>query len=108
MAGIPPWLLNRMGQDVSVEPYAGAGAYGPTYDPPATVRALVEHKRKLVRGKDGQEVVSETTIRMQLDVACPVDSRVTLSDGTKSTVLTAKPIDGGTLPVPSHLEVTLT
>jgi hypothetical protein len=49
---------------------------------------------------------------MRLAETCPVGSRVTLYAGTeierKATVLTAARHDGGGLPTPDHLEVTLT
>lgn len=106
MAGIPPILLRRMGQDVTIEPYQGSSGRGPTYGPAVTVRALVERKRKRTRGTDGTDVSVETIIRMPLDTICPVDSRITIA-GETATVAAAVPIDGGNLPVPSHLEVVL-
>lgn len=108
MAGIPPVLLARMGQDVVVEPYSGAGARGPLYGSAATIRALVEIKRRATRGKDGTTVYSEATLRMQLTENCPDLSRVTLPGGRVTTVLASSRVDGGSLPVPSHLEVLLT
>lgn len=104
---IPGWLLQRAGQDITVEPFEGEGPFGAEYGAEDTVRCLVEHKRKLVRNAEGAEVISETTLRMQLTETCPAGSRVTLPDGRQSTVLTSAPIDGGKLPVPSHLQVTL-
>lgn len=104
---IPGWLLRRAGQNVLVEPFIGEGPFGPEYGSEIVIRALVEHKRRLVRDAEGAEVISETTLRMQLTETCPAGSRVTLPDGRQSTVLTSAPIDGGTLPVPSHLQVTL-
>ena len=107
MATIPGWLLRQAGQDVQVEAYAGAGAHGRTYAARVTVRALVEAKRRLVRNAEGVEVVSETTLRMRLTETCPPESRVTLPDGRTTVVIMSAPIDGGSLPVPSHLEVAL-
>lgn len=108
MGGIPAWLLRAMGQDVTVEPFEGDGSFGPAYGPVVTVRALVEHGRRLVRDQTGTEVVSETTLRVPLGTVCPAGSRVTLPDGTRSTVITARRYDGGMLPVPSHLEAAVT
>ncbi|MUL39630.1 hypothetical protein FZ103_00280 [Streptomonospora sp. PA3] len=107
---IPGWMLRRMGWDITVEPYQGAGAYGPTYGAPVAVRALMDAGRRLVRGDDGSEVVSETTLRVRLAdaVSFPAHSRVTLPDGTTPTVITTSRHDGRGLPVPSHLEVALT
>lgn len=110
MGTIPGWMLRRMGWDIQVEPYQGAGPYGPVYAEPVTVRALMDSQRRLVRDADGAEVVSETTLRVRLDVAdrFPPGSRVTLPDGTTPTVITTARHDGRAMPVPSHLEVALT
>lgn len=99
-----------MGSGVTVEPYQGDGPYGPTYGDPVAVRAIVEGKRRLVRGDDGSEVTSETTLRVRIDHAdsFPAGSRVTLSDETQSSVITTSRHDGRTMPVPSHVEVNLT
>jgi len=106
--GIPEWLLDRLGQDVTVEPYQGAGPFGPVYGPPRTVRALVDNRRRRVLSSDGTEVLAETTLRMRLGETCPVGSRVTLPDGRRVQVLTSAEHDGRSLPVPSHREVTTT
>lgn len=107
MGGIPAWLLAKAGQDITVEPHVGSSARGQLYGPSVPVRALVENKRRMVRAKDGTMVTSEATVRMQLTEDCPVDSKVTLPDGRIATVLASNSIDGGSLPVPSHLEVAL-
>lgn len=108
MASIPAWLLTRAGQTVTVEPYQGTGAYGDIYGPAVQVRAIVDAGRRLVRDADGREVTSETTLYAPLSTVAPAGSRITLANGTTSTVIAAKPRDGGSLPVPSHLEVVLT
>ncbi|MEU4332332.1 hypothetical protein [Nonomuraea dietziae] len=107
MRMIPSWLLRKAGKDVLVEPAEGEGPFGPEYGDQAIVRALVEAKRRLVRDAEGAEVISETTLRMQLTETCPAGSRVTLPDGTVTYAITSAPIDGGALPVPSHLQVSL-
>lgn len=104
---LPGWLLRQAGQDITVEAYAGAGPHGPTYAAAQTVRAIVERKRRLVRNSEGAEVISETTVRMQLGTTCPPESRVTLADGTQSFVVTSGTHDGRALPVPSHMELAL-
>lgn len=104
MAAIPMMLLRH---EVTVEPLTGEGPYGPTYGPPVTVRCFRDDKRRLVRGADGSELVAETTLYMWLSETCPAGSRVTLDDGRVSTVITSARRDGGGLPTPDHLEVTL-
>jgi hypothetical protein len=108
VTGIPGFLLAQAGQDVQVEPYRGASAYGDVFDLPATVRAIVEASRRLVRDRDGRQVTSETTLYCQPGQDIPPGSRVTLPDGRITTVVQAIPNDGRGLPVPSHLEVVLT
>ncbi|TDD25063.1 hypothetical protein E1287_37615 [Actinomadura sp. KC06] len=109
MGAIPAFLLRH---SVSVEAYEGEGPFGTVYAAAVDVRCFRDDKRRLVRGKDGSEVTSETTLYMRLDETCPVGSRVTLDGGTGnervSTVITASRRDGGGLPTPDHLEVTLT
>ncbi|MGH3323259.1 MAG: hypothetical protein ACRDOV_02370, partial [Streptomyces sp.] len=81
--------------------------FGPVYGAAVPVRCFRDDKRRLVRGLDGSEVVSETTLYMRLVEVCPVGSRVTLDDGRVTTVITSARRDGGGLPTPDHLEVTL-
>lgn len=105
MGSIPRWLLRHR---ITIEPYTGEGPYGPVYGPPVTdVRAFVEAKRRRVLDDKGARVVADTTAYMRLAEVCPVRSRVTLPDGRKATVITHAPHDGGGLPTPDHLEVTL-
>lgn len=96
---------------VQVEAALGEGPFGETYGPPTDIQVFREDRRKLVRGKDGSEVISETTLYMRTTDVCPVDSRVTLSAGTAdervSTVITSAIRDGAGAPTPDHREVTL-
>ncbi len=104
---MPPFVLAAAGVDLTVEPYAGAGPAGPVYGPPVTVRAVVEHARRLVLDASGTEAVGESTARAPLGVDIPPESRVTLPDGRTTTVIVTRVHDGGRLPVPSHVEVVL-
>lgn len=101
---LPKWMLQH---EVTVEPFAGAGANGPVYGDPVTVPCLREDKRRLVRAPNGDQVISETTFYCQPGTVAPPQSRVDL--GTRiSTVITFADRDGGRLPVPSHVEVSCT
>lgn len=107
MAGLPPFLLDAMGVDVTVKPYAGVTGSGDTrYRPDLAVRALVDDTRRYVRSANGDQVISETTVSLPLGTDCPPNSLIELPNRT-STVITVATIDGGTLPVPSHLEAYL-
>lgn len=103
---LPDLLLRHQ---VTVEPYAGAGATGDVFGPAVTVAAFVDRKRRLVRADDGTETVSETRVLCQLDALTevPARSRVTLPTGETSKVITARRNDGGGLPTPDHWELVL-
>ncbi|MFD8685370.1 hypothetical protein [Streptomyces sp. NPDC059651] len=105
---IPAYLLRHT---VQVETYGGdTGAYGPSYNAPATVRCFLEQKTCTVRNPQGEEVVSSGTFYARLDEAlalCTAESRVTLPNGSTTLIITALPHDGGGLPTPDHLEVQL-
>jgi hypothetical protein len=107
MAGIPPFLLARMGKPVTIKPYAGVSSNGkPVYDADVDLVALVDDTRRLIRDAQGNQVISETTIMVPLGTVCPLKSLVVLPSRT-STVLAVTEIDGGSFPVPSHIEVAL-
>jgi len=106
MPGIPAFLLQHK---VSIEAYLGSTGNGvETYAAATTVACFADDKRRLVRATTGEEVVSETTLYAALDTVAPPQSRVTLADGRVATVIQALRRDGGSLPVPSHLEIVLT
>lgn len=99
------WLQH----EVTVEPYDGnSGARGPRFGAPVAVPCFLEEKRRMVRAKDGTEVVSSATFYCRLDAVDAVpESRVTLPDGRVTTVLVQARHEGGKLPLPDHLEVSL-
>lgn len=94
---------------VSVETKTGSGAYGDVYAAPVTVPCWLEPKRRLVRNKDGQEVLSTTFL------SCPVteaskfepDSKVT-HNGRAAYVIGVNTFTSGALALPDHLEIDLT
>lgn len=101
---IPDFLLQHT---VTIEPFEGSGANGPVYGAPVTVPCLRDDKRRLVRGASGSQVVSSTTVYCQPGTVAPPESRVDLGSRV-ATVITTADHDGGTLPVPSHVEVSCT
>ena len=77
---------------MSVETYAGQGAYGPAYSAAVSVSCSVDATRKMVRDSEGRETVSELTLFVHPDDSeyFTPESRVTYSSRT-STVLSATP-----------------
>jgi hypothetical protein len=104
MAAIPGWLLRHT---VTIEPYLGAGAYGPKYGAPAVTACFLDQQTRMVRAADGTQVSSTATVWLPLDVTAPAQSRVTLPGGRVTTVIAALRRDGGGLPTPDHLELQL-
>jgi hypothetical protein len=101
---LPSFLLQHT---VTIEPYQGNGANGPVYGAPVTVKCFRDDKRRLVRGSNGSQVVSESTVYCLPGTVAPPESRINL--GTRvATVITSADRDGGHLPVPSHVEVNCT
>lgn len=92
----------------TVETFQGAGAYGDVYAAPVTVSCFAEAKRRLVRAKDGEQVVSESSLYMSVaDGAGFVpDSKVTVQ-GKVSYVITQNINDAPGLDLPEHAVVTL-
>ncbi len=93
---------------VSVETLTGTGAYGDVYAAPAEVPCWLEPKRRLVRNKDGQEVLSSSFL------ACDVthepkfvpDSKVT-HNGHAAYVVGVNTFTTGDDDL-DHLEIDLT
>lgn len=110
MGGIPAYLLVHT---ITIEPYAGQDGEGADlYGAPVEVACFVDAKRRRVRSPatnnaTGDEVLSEATAYAPLATVAPPNSRVTLPDGGVSRVIAALRRDGGSLPVPSHLEIVI-
>lgn len=100
-------------EDVEVQAYSGETAYGPSHSPAVTTRCQLDAERRLVRNERGDEVVSETTLRLSPDTDRTLDleelfvpeSLVTVRNRS-SRVISVKPhLDRGRL---VYLEVALT
>lgn len=104
MRQIPGFLLQH---EVTVEPYLGSGSKGDLYGGAETVRCLIDEKTQQVTSPGGQVVTSGSSYITRPDHRPPPNSRVTLPDGRKSTVITIARADGGALPVPSNTQVFL-
>jgi hypothetical protein len=99
------WLQH----EITVEPYLGTGSHGAVFGPASLpVKGFLEQKTQLVRAPNGDEVVSSSTFYCRRGaVSAPTKSKVTLPDGTTTTVIVAHDRSGGRLPLPEHLEVVL-
>lgn len=104
MALIPRFLLQHT---AVVEAYLGTAAAGPQYAAPVSVKCLAVGKRRLVRGADQDQVISETQIFCRPSVVIPIHSRVTVN-GKQATVITVNNNDGGHFPTPDHIQAFLT
>lgn len=99
--------------EITVEPHAGtAGDGSEIYGAAFVLAGFLDAKRRTIRTQmtttnTGDEVVSEATFYTDRGPVVPNESRVTLPDGSTSRVLAALDRDGGTLPVPSHLEIVI-
>lgn len=93
---------------VTVTPWEGEGAYGDIYGTPRDlVSVRVEETIKLVRDKNGAEVVSSARVFIRPEHApVPVDSEITLPSGRVAVVLAVA--HHHTRPAPEHYELSLT
>lgn len=94
---------------VAVETFVGVGPYGDAYWEPRNVPCFLDDGTHLVRNKNGEEVVSMTTIFAdpQYADALIADSRVT-ANGRVAYVITVNSHDSGPLNLPDHVEAHLT
>ncbi|MFI2037605.1 hypothetical protein ACH470_23600 [Streptomyces bottropensis] len=100
---VPRWLLTHR---ITVEPYLGDSAYGPTYGAPvADVPALVTEEIKTVRDREGREVTSTAQIIAEPGLNCPPESRITLPDGRTTKAISIAQHTAPGLPVPQSTEV---
>lgn len=75
------------------------------------IRAFVDYKSRLVRSSStGQEVLSQATVILKPSEydRFPPGSLVTCPRGEVREVIERMDRDGGSLPVPSHVELALT
>lgn len=93
---------------VTVAPYEGIGGTGEDlYGTPFDVTGFCEDKVRQIRDPDGAEVVSSSTFYCDPGPTIPPRSEITLPSGRTSHVIIVADFDGGTLPVPSHLAISI-
>lgn len=97
----PPFLRDA----ISVEPYAGSGAQGPTYGTAVSYKATVQPREKLIIDTRGKQVMSVAFVIVRPNAVIPVESRVTASDGRVFRVLMSHVLPD--IARPTHLELSL-
>lgn len=96
---------------VVLRPFSGMGSHGAVLAAARTRRCFVDGKRRLVRDRDGAQVISETTLYdtdLGAEALYKPRGQVTLPSGQVATVIACHRRDGGALDLPDHLEVNLT
>lgn len=85
---LPSYMLQ---DEVTLERYAGAGAYGDTFSASETVKAHVDATRRVVVAQDGQQAISEATVYTRPMTEPEVESKVTWN-GREYRVVAVKPM----------------
>jgi hypothetical protein len=94
----------------TVRTLTGQGGMGKTFAAPVEVPCFADDKRRLVRGPDAVQVVSESTIYTRVEQAARLTpgSEVVLPSGRTAVVITAAARTSGPLDLPDHVEAALT
>jgi hypothetical protein len=94
---------------VSVQTYQGTGAQGDVFAAAVVVPGWLEDKRRIVRDKDGQEVVSSSQFSCDVTHLAKFtpDSKVALPNRTAFVIGVAS-YTSSALELPDHLEIDLT
>ena len=96
-------------QRITVEPFLGESAYGPTYGTAQRdIPARVVGKRRAVRKTDGTDVISTASISVRPTIDVPVESRVTCAHPVTGADETFEVLDvlvAQGLTRPDHLEM---
>jgi hypothetical protein len=103
VGALPTYLLTHT---MLVEPYLGASGTGPAYGRPVEVRCFVEPVRSTARGGETRTSVGGSTVYAPLDTPITPEARVTI-EGKRVEVVSVVRHDGGGLPTPDHLEITV-
>lgn len=86
-------LGHLLNDSVDLEVYEGQNTYGEeSYAAAVTYPAYIEQKPKKVMNKEGEDVISNTFIVLEVEVGS--EDRITLTDGTRGTVIMSVPVKG--------------
>jgi hypothetical protein len=92
---------------VRVRPYLGTNATGEVLGVSAEVRCHFVEKVKMVRNAQGEEVSSSSSYITTPDHSPPLNSEVTVPDGTKRRVVSLDRPTWPGMPVPANVQVYL-
>lgn len=82
---------------VTIRPYLGDGAYGPVYGETVEVPARIAYENRLIRDRQGSEVVSGSQLMLAADAieVTALGGKVTLPhDGIERTIESGGPVMG--------------
>ncbi len=91
---------------VSIKEYEGDGAYGPVYSDPYNSTGYFQEERKVVKNKEGNEVVSDAQYYTSDDISPPTESIITFN-GVDHEVLQVAPRDNALTGKTNHVEVVM-
>ncbi len=95
--------LSVLSETITFEPYEGESGHGkPVYGTAIEVRARFTGQRRLIKNKDGQEIISSATILIRPGIEVPIKSLITC-DGRAYEVVEVLPFSE--LNRPHHLAV---
>jgi hypothetical protein len=95
---------------VEVRDYIPGAGMGPSFGAARTLAAEVLDEQRLVRGTDGEEVVSSTQVTVALSANVPVGSRVTVwpgGAGKRTSKVLAVARNENAAPLDSYLVLSL-
>lgn len=103
MGSLPGWLLTHT---MVIEPFLGSSGTGPAYGRPVTVRCFVEPVWETRRAGEQRVSVGTSRVFAPLNTVITPESRVTV-EGKRVEVVSVTRRDGGGLPTPDHVEITV-
>lgn len=106
MSEIPGWLLRHT---ITVRTRLGSGGRGDVFGDPVDLPAFVDDKRSLVRdATTGEQIVASATVYLApaaYDLVPP--GSLVVVNGRETAVISTQRADGGGLPTPDHVAITL-
>lgn len=80
-------VQGSLNQTVQIAARTGFSEGRPTFGTPATAAARVEHRRRMMPAKDGQQVTSTARIYLSPTTEIAVTSQITLPDSSTPEII---------------------